>query len=66
MTRPRTEVEADLLAHGFTIGKGVTKKTAMLITADTKSQSSKAKRAHQLGIPVVNEHDGFELLGITQ
>lgn len=65
MTRPRSEVEADLIGHGFVIGKGVTKKTAMLITADTKSQSGKAKRARELGIPVVNEKDGFELLGIV-
>lgn len=66
MVRPRSEVKADLIDHGYVIGKAVTKKTAMVIAADTKSQSGKAKRARELGVPVVNENDGFELLGISR
>ncbi len=49
MIRPRSEVKADLIDHGYVIGKAVTKKTAMVITADKKSQPGKVKRALGLG-----------------
>ncbi|MGO1715213.1 MAG: exonuclease domain-containing protein [Ancrocorticia populi] len=64
MTKPRAEIEAALIAHGFLPGKGVTKKTALVIAADDKTMSSKAKKARQYNIPVVSETEGLQLLGL--
>lgn len=62
MSRERSILEGELIDLGFTVGKGVTKKTALLIAADPYTQSGKAKKARQYGIPVVGEYEGFALL----
>lgn len=52
--QPRDEWERSVQDAGLTIG-GVTKKTAALVAADTDSESGKAKKARQYGIPVMTE-----------
>ena len=64
MSLPRAQFEAALITHGFVPGKGVTKKTALVIAADDKTMSSKAKKARQYEIPVVGEAEGIQLLGL--
>lgn len=62
MTRDRSHIEAEIIAMGYGIGGNVTKKTALLIVADIYTQSGKAKKARQYGIPVLEEHEGIALL----
>jgi DNA polymerase-3 subunit epsilon len=62
MTRDRAHIEAEILALGYGVGGAVTKKTALLIVADQYTQSGKAKKARQYGIPVLEEHEGLALL----
>lgn len=54
MARPRDEWEALIMAAGLSVG-GMTKKTAVLIAADPASQSGKALKARDYGIPIVTE-----------
>ncbi|WP_333812380.1 exonuclease domain-containing protein [Timonella senegalensis] len=63
MSRPRSEIEADLVRAGYTPWNGVTKKVKLLITADPDSLSGKTKKAREYGIPVVVESALLELLG---
>lgn len=62
MSVGKSVIAAEATALGFTVGDGVTKKTALVIAADPYSQSGKAKKAHQYGIPVLGEQDGLSLL----
>ncbi len=55
MTRPRSEIEAQLASAGFTPHRAITKKVALLVAADPDSLSGKAKKARDYGIPVVGE-----------
>jgi DNA polymerase III subunit epsilon len=56
MTRPRAEIEADLIAHGLVSASAVSKKVALVVAADPDSLSGKARKARDYGIPVVGEH----------
>lgn len=60
MDRPRSHYERVLLAQGFGVWPTVTKKVKLVIAADPMSLSGKAKRARDLGIPIVAAHDFFE------
>ncbi|MFM9376551.1 exonuclease domain-containing protein [Gordonia sp. VNK21] len=62
MTVARSEVEAEITARGYVVGKSLTKKTALLIAADTYTRSTKAKKARQYGITVLGEADGLALI----
>lgn len=62
MTCERSIIEAEILALGYLIGKGVTKKTALVIAADPYTQSGKAKKARDYGIQVLGEEQGLALL----
>jgi len=62
MSVERTVLEAEILALGFTVGKNVTKKTALVIAADVYTQSGKAKKARYYGIQVLGEEEGLALL----
>ncbi|WP_167051471.1 exonuclease domain-containing protein [Salinibacterium sp. ZJ77] len=55
MSHPRSAWEAHLAARGYKTTGSVSKKTAIVAAADPESRSGKAKRAHELGIPVVSE-----------
>ncbi|MCC6376845.1 MAG: hypothetical protein IT191_07485 [Microbacteriaceae bacterium] len=62
MSKPREEVESEILARGFVVGGSVSKKTALVIAADPNTQSGKAKRARDLGIPILGEGEGLSLI----
>ena len=62
MTMPRTFYEALITNAGHKIAKSVTKKTDYLIIADINSQSSKAKKARELGIKIISPEDVMDML----
>ena len=62
MTMPRTFYEALITNAGHKIAKSVTKKTDYLIIADINSQSSKAKKARELGIKIISPEDAMDML----
>ena len=49
---------------GMTVQKGVTKKLDLLVTADPYTQSSKAKKARDYGIPILAEQVFWNWLGV--
>lgn len=55
MTRPRGELEADVVNRGLVLHPAVTKQVKMVVAADPDSLSGKAKKARQYGIPIVGE-----------
>lgn len=55
MTVPREVLETRGRAAGLQVGKGVTKKTRVLVAADPDSLSGKARKARDYGIPIVTE-----------
>jgi DNA polymerase-3 subunit epsilon len=55
MTEPREVLETRGRAAGLQVGKGVTKKTRVLVAADPDSLSGKARKARDYGIPIVTE-----------
>jgi DNA polymerase-3 subunit epsilon len=54
-TEPRGVLEDRGRAAGLQVGKGVTKKTRLLVAADPDSLSGKARKARGYGIPIVTE-----------
>ncbi|RJS47884.1 DNA polymerase III subunit epsilon [Nocardioides cavernaquae] len=54
MSRPRSEVERDLVDAGLVSGP-LTKRTRLLVAADPDSASGKAKKARDYGVPIVHE-----------
>src|SRR5690606_42168 len=52
MSRPREQIEATLIAHGFIPWRAVTKKVRLLVAADPDSLSGKARKARDYGIPI--------------
>lgn len=59
---PRCDLEAEIVDRGFIVGKSLTKKTSLLIAADTFSQSGKATKARQYGIAVLGAAEGLALI----
>lgn len=59
---PRTVWEARATDAGLDVG-GVKKKSALVVAGDTDSLSAKAKKARDLGIPIVSETGFAHLLG---
>ena len=55
MSEPREIAEARVSASGAQVGRGVTKKTTLLVAADADSLSGKAMKARQYGIEIVDE-----------
>lgn len=62
MAIPRDEWQRRARDKGLDVG-GVTKKSALVVAADTCSFSGKAKKAREYGIPLVNEAVFARLLG---
>ena len=54
MNRDRDEWVSTICAAGLASG-GISKSTRLLVSADPDSQSGKAAKARQYGIPVVGE-----------
>lgn len=58
----RDEVKAVIEAHGGKVTGSVTSKTNYLINNDITSNSSKNKKAKELGIPIISEEDFLGML----
>ncbi len=61
-----TREMAERLARraGLVVRDSVTKKLDLLVCADLYSESTKARKARQYGIPMVEEREFWALLGI--
>ncbi|MFT4006049.1 MAG: NAD-dependent DNA ligase LigA [Lacrimispora sp.] len=58
----RKELQEVIEAHGGKATGSVTSKTSYLINNDTTSNSSKNKKAKELGVPIISEEDFIKLL----
>jgi DNA polymerase-3 subunit epsilon len=65
MQRPRSEWESLAVERGIQVG-GLTRKTRVLVAADPDSQSGKAAKAREYGVPIVTEQMLARLLGVNQ
>lgn len=61
MSFPRETVEALLVERGLSVG-GLNKQTRLLVAADPDSQSGKAAKARDYGVPIVTESGLLSLL----
>lgn len=52
---PRDELEARAAAAGLRVTSAVSRKTTLVVAADPDSESTKARRARELGIPLIAE-----------
>lgn len=59
----RKELQAFIEARGGKVTGSVTAKTSYLINNDVTSNSSKNKKAKELGVPILSEQDFLELVG---
>lgn len=58
----RKELSAAIEAHGGKVTGSVTSKTTYLINNDAASNSSKNKKAKELGVPVITEEEFMKML----
>lgn len=58
----RKELQQEIEARGGKATGSVTSKTTYLINNDTTSNSSKNKKAKELGVPIISEEDFIEML----
>ncbi len=65
LSQPRSAIEAKIKAAGGKISAAVTEKTSALITNDSESGSTKAKKALALGIPIWSEGELAEKIQQT-
>ena len=63
MSRPRETCHEIARAEGLSIRDSVTKSLDILVVADVNTESSKARKARQYSIRIVNESAFFELIG---
>lgn len=59
----RKELQAAIEARGGKATGSVTAKTTYLINNDLTSNSSKNKKAKELGIPIISEQDFLNMMG---
>ena len=59
----RKELQAAIEARGGKAAGSVTAKTTYLINNDVTSNSSKNKKAKELGIPIISEQDFLNMMG---
>lgn len=57
------ELQAFIEARGGKATSSVTAKTTYLINNDVTSNSSKNKKAKELGIPIISEQDFLNMMG---
>lgn len=55
------DLEMLIRVNGGAVGSGVSKKTSYLIAENATSGSSKAKKARELGIPIITQADAREM-----
>lgn len=65
MDLPRETWEERAVSYGLLTG-GVSKKTVLVVAADPHSRSGKARRANELGIPIVSEKHFASLLSAME
>ena len=58
----RKELQAAIEARGGKATSSVTSKTTYLINNDVTSNSSKNKKAKELGVPIISEQDFLAML----
>ena len=58
----RNELKTVIESCGGKVAGSVSKNTSYLINNDTTSESSKNKKAHDMGIPIISEDDFIEML----
>lgn len=58
----RDELKADIVAHGGKVSESVSSKTDYLINNDLESNSSKNKKAKELGIKIISEDQFLEMI----
>lgn len=56
MDRPRAEWVEDAKSAGLRVTASVSKLTKVVVVADAASQSTKARRAREIGVRVISEH----------
>lgn len=59
----RDEVVDTIERYGGSVVSSVTSKTAYLVNNDLESNSSKNKKAKQLGVPIISENDLLKMIG---
>lgn len=59
----REEFKAYVEERGGKVAGSVSKKTAYLVNNDTESESSKNRKAKELGIPIISEEQFLEMFG---
>lgn len=59
----RDELKNDILAHGGKVSGSVNSKTNYLINNDLESNSSKNKKAKELGIKIITEDELIKMMG---
>lgn len=59
----RGTIELHLQGLGMTVQRGVSRKTDLLVAADPHSLSGKARRARELGVPIMDEETFWAILG---
>ena len=64
---PRDELEARATAAGLRVTSAVSRKTRLVVAADPDTESTKARRARELGIPLIAEQVFLTMLqrGVT-
>ena len=58
----RDELISVIESHGGKVSGSVSAKTSYLINNDKESNSSKNKKAKQLGIPIISEQDFIKMI----
>ena len=64
-SKPRSYYEEFVESHGGKLSGSVSKKTDYLLTDDPDSGSTKAKKAKELGIPILSEKEFLEKVGLN-
>ena len=62
--RNRDEIKSEIEKHGGKVTSSVTKSTYALINNDIESNSSKNKKAKELGVQIINEDQLIEMFGM--
>ena len=57
LSKPRAKIQAEIETAGYRVSNSISKNTDYLLCEDQNSQSTKAKKARDLGIKVIGEKD---------
>ncbi|MFI3257000.1 MAG: helix-hairpin-helix domain-containing protein, partial [Spirochaetales bacterium] len=65
-TMKRSEAEKAVKQAGGSVKSSVGKGLSFLVTNDVSSQSAKNKKAHELGIPIINEEEFLDIAQVNR